>query len=62
MRSSARGLIIISGMARGCDTAAHRGVHQSKSPHSGRVWDRLGCDLSRENRKIAMASWNEMER
>ena len=43
---AAQGLVIISGMARGVDTASHRGAISAKGKTDRGVWDGRGCDLS----------------
>ena len=43
---SARGLIIISGMARGVDTAGHRGVIKAQGAYRGDLRNGRGRDLS----------------
>ncbi len=50
---SARGLIIISGMARGVDTAAHRGVIKAKARTVAVFGTGVDVIYPRENRKIA---------
>jgi DNA processing protein len=50
---SARGLIIISGMARGVDTAAHRGVIKAKARTVAIFGTGVDVIYPRENRKIA---------
>ncbi len=50
---SGRGLIIISGMARGVDTAAHRGVIKAKARTVAVFGTGVDVIYPRENRKIA---------
>ena len=50
---SARGLIIISGMARGVDTAAHRGVIKAKARTVAVFGTGVDVIYPRENRKTA---------
>ncbi|HXO34378.1 MAG TPA: DNA-processing protein DprA [Candidatus Acidoferrales bacterium] len=41
LRSDRQGLLIISGMARGVDTASHRGAIADKGKTFAVFWDRL---------------------
>lgn len=50
---SARGLIIISGMARGVDTAAHRGCLNAKGKTIAVLGTGIDVMYPRENRKLA---------